>query len=219
MSDLNLLSDAQPTDDFATIADVPIQAGSSRITPQNIASGLNRGDKLNTGVDGYPQVLQGNQKTFGNGFYVAKPANDVTQVTNAANFIFNSNQNAFKIAAIVTGSYTVTATDASNAYANFSFDHSLGIAPTVDGSFITTVDSAKRQLPYTYRSSTQSYYTISAPGGTDHIASAAVDIYSIDTTSINISIKIFDILGLSWLLGGAVFTFQFYCRQETIVSS
>lgn len=43
------------------------------------------------------QVLMGNQPTFGEGFFVTKPGIDVAQANSTEDFVFNSNQNVFKI--------------------------------------------------------------------------------------------------------------------------
>lgn len=201
------------SDDFATIADVPIQSEANRVNPNQVASGIQRGAQVVPGADGKPQVLMGNQQTFGNGFYVAKTNIDVITNTDPAQLAFNSNQNTFKIAKTVLGTYTVTAADATAEYVDFSVAHNLGFAPTVVGSFSTTADGARRQLPYLYQVRATNYYLAA------ETSSASVEIYSIDNTNINLAIRIFDILGLSWFLAGSIFNFKFYCQQETIVSS
>lgn len=133
--------------------------------------------------------------------------------------IWSSDFNNFKIVSVLPYAYTVTATDATNQYADFAIPHGLGFAPTVVGSFNTTADNKRRQLPYFFQVQGQSYYGTNAPGGTDHIASATVSVFSIDEVNINVSIRIHDINGLSWLLSAAVFTFKLYLLQETIVSA
>lgn len=226
--------DSNLSNTFATIPDQSLEAIADRVAPRQVASGMTRGvqqlgsdqvysDGGNNQIivedSNEPRVLMGKQATFGEGFYVTKDGFNVKTNTNPDNFIFNSAQNAFKVAKIVTGSYLVTATDAANAYANFSFSHGLTIRPTVLGSFYRSSDSLTRQLPFNFRSPTQSYYTTSAPGALSHTSSASVEIYNIDDTSINVQVKIFDILGLSWLLAGVSFNFKFYCLQETIISA
>lgn len=122
--------DGQPTDDFATIPDVPIPSNPSGIfNPNQVRSGVGRGAPIiNYGADGNPQVLQGNQATFGNGFYVAKPGIDVTSTTNPADFIFNSGQDVFKI--VQTGTVTLDATAAVAGIPNFAtVTHNLGFVP------------------------------------------------------------------------------------------
>lgn len=146
-----------------------------------------------------------------NGFYglkVSKTGEDVYEATDSQ-LIFNSNQNMFKIATTVTGTYTITSGDASANYANFSFAHGQTTKPTVIGSFSNTTDSVSRQLPYLYQAPTSSYFGFSA--------SASVQIYSIDATNINVAVKILDINGTSWLLANTTLSFKFYCLQETII--
>ena len=116
----------------------------------------------------------------------------------------------FRIVAVVTGTYTINATDASNGYANLSLAHNLGYKPSVEGSFILTSDNTSRQMPYDYRSPAQTYFQ------TATTSSAAVYVYSVDSTNINVGIKIFDILGFSWLLASTTLNFTFYCLQQVI---
>lgn len=145
------------------------------------------------------------------GFYGLKVSETGTDVYVAGNdeLIFNSDQNMFKIAAVITGTYTITAADASANYANVSFAHGQSVKPTVVGSFINTTDNVSRQLPYIYQAPTTSYYGASG--------SATVQIYSIDATNINIAVKILDVTGLGWLLENTQLRFKFYCLQETII--
>lgn len=90
--DMSGLSNSYPT-----ISDTPIDAMTNRVQPRQVSTGMTRGTHVTEGADGKPQVLVGNQSTFGNGLYVAKPGYDVITNTDPANLIFNSNQNAFKI--------------------------------------------------------------------------------------------------------------------------
>jgi hypothetical protein len=132
--------------DFIDIPDVPVAPETDRVSPNQVAPGVTRGAVVTPGADGYPQVLQGNQKTFGNGFYVAKPANDVTQVTDATKFIFNSNQNVFKI--VQSGTVTITYTASNIAgptgrtlgIGSATVTHNLGYVPALlcYGNDITT---------------------------------------------------------------------------------
>jgi hypothetical protein len=123
-------TNGQPVDKFATISNVPIQPESDRVNPNQVASGLTRGAQLITGGDGYPQVLMGNQKSFGNGFYVAKPGHDVVANTDANNFIFNSNQNIFKV--VKSGTTTITVPNppvSGTFYRSVEVTHNLGYIP------------------------------------------------------------------------------------------
>lgn len=58
MTGLTLPSDGQPNDDFVTIPDVPIVPDSSRVTPQQVATGVTRGTQTIVGSDS-------SQVTFG----------------------------------------------------------------------------------------------------------------------------------------------------------
>lgn len=103
----DLITDGTLSNDFATIQDTPVASTSDRVAPNQVSSGVTRGSQVTINSTGIPQVLSGNQQTFGAGFYVTKPTIDVTTNKDPANFIFNSNQNVFKIAKIMT----VTVTD------------------------------------------------------------------------------------------------------------
>jgi hypothetical protein len=120
----------QPVDSFATISNVPIRPETDRVNPNQVASGLTRGATVTVGADGYPQVLQGSQKTFGNGFYVAKPGHDVITETSASNLIFNSNQNVFKVVATGTTKVTIPSGYGAGEY-NSLINHSLNSYPVV----------------------------------------------------------------------------------------
>lgn len=123
--------DGNSSDNFATIPDVPIPSGNSSIfNPNQVRSGVGRGAPvINYGADGNPQVMQGSQATFGNGFYVAKPGIDVTSATDPANFIFNSNQDVFKI--VLSGETSITTTDGSvsGSQTRVTVPHNLGFTP------------------------------------------------------------------------------------------
>jgi len=117
------------TDNFATIPDVSLDAIADRVIPRNVQSGVSRGtEQILVDSTGLPKVLSGNQKTFGLGFYVAKPTKNVTTITNASDFIFNSNQNVFKI--VYSGTVTLPAT--TNGSVNtVTYTHNLGYVPAV----------------------------------------------------------------------------------------
>lgn len=77
------------------------------------------------------RVLMGSQKTFGDGFYVSKPGKKVSTVTDPADFIFNSNQNVFKV--VISDSLDFPAVtvpaggDITNQQARIP--HNLGFVP------------------------------------------------------------------------------------------
>lgn len=112
------MDDGQTNQDAYTIPDVPVKPSTDRVQPNQVGTGVTRGVQYlgseNVYSDGgneqiivatdQPTVLMGNQSTFGKGFYVAKSGIDATTNTDPSNWIFNSNQNTFK----VITSYTLT---------------------------------------------------------------------------------------------------------------
>lgn len=139
-NEIGISADAQLSNDFATIADVPIQPDSTRITPQQIASGMSRGiqqlgsDKVYSDGGNQqiivedtadPRVLMGNQTTFGEGFYVSKAGIDAKTNTDPAQWIFNSNQNVFKIVQSETATIPTSGTNT----ATVSIAHGLSYIP------------------------------------------------------------------------------------------
>lgn len=80
------------------------------------------------------QVLMGNQVNKGEGFYVTKPGIDVTTAKNDSDFIFNSNQNVFKIIDKNT-SYSIPSFSIGLGQPNYSFitiPHGQTFEPIVD---------------------------------------------------------------------------------------
>lgn len=121
--------DSTASNDFATIPDVSLDAIADRVIPRNMQSGVSRGtEQILVDSTGKPKVLSGNQKTFGLGFYVAKAGYDVTTITSAANFAFNSNQNVFKI--VYSGTVTLPATT-NGSINSVVYTHNLGFVPAV----------------------------------------------------------------------------------------
>lgn len=101
-----------------------------------------------------PQVLMGNQPSFGEGFYVTKPGIDVTSAKSNDDFIFNSNQNVFKI--VKTGfisvpGYTVAnpgvGTFGSNGVEVIT-SHGLDFVPAIVAYLSDLNSSNFLQLPY-----------------------------------------------------------------------
>lgn len=116
MSDLGISNVPSGTQDFATIPDVSVDTLATRVNPNQVATGVTRGAQVIPGSDGNPQVLMGNQATFGNGFFVAKPAKNIVTITSADDLIFNSNQNTFKIVSTLSGNFpSVTTIPAGGA--------------------------------------------------------------------------------------------------------
>lgn len=161
------------TPDSVSAAAIP-QSSMDRVLPRQTSTGLARGVQQlgspNVYVDSgneqiivaknsdantsTPQVLMGNQATFGEGFYVTKPGIDATAATNSSDFIFNSNQDIFKI--VQTGTITVPDTTAGPAAAsNFasSFNtvsvvHNLGFAPVIVAYWTTISSDVFQPVPF-----------------------------------------------------------------------
>lgn len=114
------------------------------------------GNKQITVTDLVPQVLMGNQPTFGEGLYVTKPGIDVTSPhTTADDFVFNSNQDVFKI--VKSGSLnlvsSVTANPGAGLFASSNATialerHSLGYKPAVL-AYMEFTNGVRVEMPYT----------------------------------------------------------------------
>lgn len=133
------------------VGDAPVggQDDNQRILARQTPSGTSRGvqqlggpslsadsgNKRITVTDSVPRVLMGNQFAFGEGFYVTKPNKDVTQSSNPDDFIFNSNQDVFKI--VRSDTVTIPAYSVSSTAGNFTtrasvsepYLHNLNIVP------------------------------------------------------------------------------------------
>lgn len=83
------------------------------------------------------QVLMGLQPTFGEGFYVTKDGIDASQTTNVNDFIFNSNQNIFKI----VKTDLVTISPFTSSVSTLSVLHGLNFAP-IPIAFLVNVSVA-----------------------------------------------------------------------------
>lgn len=87
------------------------------------------GNKQITVTDLVPQVLMGSQPNFGEGFFVTKPGIDVTLANDVGDFVFNSNQDVFKIVEKQTDNIT---NDGSPITIN-QIRHGLNFIPIVQG--------------------------------------------------------------------------------------
>jgi hypothetical protein len=114
------------TNSYDSIPSRSINEEQDRVLPRQIPSGMARGVQMLGSDQVYsdsgnrriivaenstPKVLMGNQPTFGQGFYVAKEGIDATTNTDPNGWIFNSNQNIFKIIKKIpttTPTYTTT---------------------------------------------------------------------------------------------------------------
>lgn len=143
------------------------------------------------------QVLMGNQAAFGEGLYVTKDGIDASKAISPDDFIFNSNQDVFKIIDVITiqaEAYT-TVTAAMGQVAvdtNKTFyNHDLGFAPIAIGFVPSTAAIPNYfQVPRTV-------YGIS--GDNIRYASATTQVY---TTSTQIVFQITTFLSAIGALGG-----------------
>lgn len=88
-------TDSQPTDDFATIPDVPIQSTSQRVTPQQVATGVTRGTQTYMNVDGSYMtlgVIPDNSGDIGVGFFTSTGIL-ISKSTSTTDFKYDSNGN------------------------------------------------------------------------------------------------------------------------------
>lgn len=160
---MDIVSDPQQGHD-PDIASVPsVDAGAvpqmdmERVLPRQQSTGMSRGinqlGSPNVFVDSgnnqiivsktdnqvtTNQVLMGDQANFGEGFYVTKPGIPVDTAKNTSDFIFNSNQNIFKI--VKTDAFRVALTADLSQYV--SIPHDLDFAPIPMAYLISVTDGA-----------------------------------------------------------------------------
>ncbi len=140
---VNDLASSGLTNGYTDIPDQSVEAIADRVAPRQVATGMTRGiqqlgsekvysDGGNNQIivedSNEPRVLMGNQATFGEGFYVTKDGFNAKTNTNAANFIFNSNQNILKVATTGTSTYTLNVMPA-NSSATVTVAHGLAVIP------------------------------------------------------------------------------------------
>lgn len=130
------------THDFIQPGDSAAGGDTPRTFPRQVLTGNSRGiqqfgspnlfadsgnNYFGVSKNGVQQVLMGLQPTFGEGFYVTKDGVDVSQATSEQDFIFNSNQDVFKIVKIIDFpgisivSPTCNAGEVSNSIVNINF--------------------------------------------------------------------------------------------------
>lgn len=139
------------------------------------------------------------------GFKVAQDGFDVLTATDDQ-LIFNSEQNMFKIAKVVTGTYSLTGTDITNGYFMFDIDHDLGYIPTVVGSFTNSLNGLSYPLPIVFTTNID-YFGLPP--------SAVMSIVNVDTTKVSIHAGLMDIAGVTLFAAGVLITVKIYCMQET----
>lgn len=149
------------------------------------------------------QVLMGLQPTFGEGFYVTKDGIDVSQTTNANDFIFNSNQNVFKI----VKTDLISVGFSSSTVSTVSFEHTLKFAPIIQ-AYLVNVSTAG---PITNANLTLPTFVNASIGGvTAGIVSFGSYLYcAADTTKFH-----FQLLNATGLSPG-MFNIRYYLLQQS----
>jgi hypothetical protein len=211
MGDLNEPASTGLSNDYQDIAAQPVNPESDRLIPRQIATGVTRGiqqlgsekvysDGGNNQIivedTSVPRVLMGDQTSFGEGFYVSKSGINVKTNTDAAQFIFNSNQNTLKI--VQTSTITVPET-AANTIQLYSFSHNLGYIPVAIAYFSTSTDYTP--LPMF----TQSNIDIV----NHYVKFGGFISYAVDSTTMAFTIQ--NALAVPFL----TFTVKYYLLQET----
>lgn len=218
MSDSSIVDPAGSSYNLPKPTEVPVgdvpQMEMDRVLPRQQSTGLARGVQQlgspNLAVDSGEnqiivadtvgqvntnRVLMGNQSVYGEGFYVTKPGIDVKTAKSDADFIFNSNQNVFKI--VETGTTNVT-TPAAISSANFTINHNLGFVPIT----IAYINNAYQFIPL----------PVTFWGTTASKGSAEFEMHIQGVTDTQI---IFQITNWASLFNGQVFPLKYYFLQET----
>lgn len=184
-------------------------SGVSRGVQQLGASSLtmdsdNKRILVNDGVD---RVLMGDQPTFGEGFYVTKPGIDVTTSTSTDDFIFNSNQNVFKIAKegflespAMSLSDPGVGTYNNTAASTFAL-HNLNFIPAI---LVYLAQSGQPYIPLPYTS-------VVASGTAGRWFTLSV---SVDSTSVYFTTEV-TVLHQNFTITAGEFTAKYYLLQET----
>lgn len=109
MSDLDISQDTEPTDDFATVSDVPIQPTSTRVSPNKIPSGVTRGTQTYINLDGSYMTLglvPDGSGRFGIAFF--DPTNTlITATTGLTQYVYDktTGKNILQIGKLPDGTY------------------------------------------------------------------------------------------------------------------
>lgn len=222
------------TPDSVSAADLP-QTPMDRVLPRQTSTGLARGiqqlgspnvyvdsgneqiivaknSDANTSV---PQVLMGNQVNKGEGFYVTKPGIDVTTAKNDSDFIFNSNQNVFKIVKKDTITFNIATTASDDYFAIDTYNHNLGFEPSYL-AFVTPPANYTGVLENTNVPffDYQYYDSFSAPPAPGWHIIGRIDVNQVTDTYIKFSLN-FVYAGTSNSTYRGDWIVSFYLLQET----
>jgi hypothetical protein len=202
---------------YPTIGDTPVDAQTDRVIPRQVSSGTTRGIQQlgsdNVYADGgnqqiivedstVPRVLMGKQSFFGEGFYVTKANVNVKTNSDVNQFIFNSNQNIFKV--VASGTMTLNANGMTVGSTNSAtIAHNLGYVPAFQVYFNFT-SGTYTQLPNSTGFST---YT---PGAT-----IAFNNWSYAASDANFfTINFMSSANASW----GIFTYKYFLLQESVTT-
>lgn len=219
MTDFSTISDSNPNIPFtgSTATDNALNL----TNPDSILSGTNRGVQNLGGTNMFsdaannrivvvpnttPQVLMGNQPTFGEGFYVAKNGVNVITNTDASQFIFNSSQDVFKIVVSSTTSFAVGSL-ASGATSTTTIPHGQSTIPAVI-AFVNGSGS-------TYLMANM-YYSVpvTIPVSVGGKYEAGI-LYGFRVDSTNIYFDVSNYTSASPITDIGIATFKYYVLQET----
>lgn len=209
------------TNEYKDIPDQSLDAIADRVNPNQVASGMTRGIQQLGSEKVYsdggnnqiivedanePRVLMGDQATFGEGFYVTKDGFNAKTETNAANFIFNSSQNMFKIVSTGTAIVTVPTPISSGTVLTTTVAHNLGVKP----AFSAFVD-----IPIGDGSAVLQGKLTGVPAflikSTGSISIAA----TVDVDTTNIYFRVANTAGTGVTGVDGVWTFKYYLLTET----
>lgn len=215
---VDISSTSQPSPDSVPVADPTAGGDTPRLFSRQNLTGNSRGIQQfgtpNLFVDSgnnyfgvskndVQQVLMGLQPTFGEGFYVTKDGIDASQTTNASDFIFNSNQNVFKI--VKTDLINIGIS--SSTVSTLSIPHGLTFAP-IPMAFLVNVGvsgpvtNANLPLP--------TFINASVGGVTAGIVSFGSYLYTAADT-VNVHFQCLNATGSA----PGTFRLRYYLLQET----
>lgn len=108
MSELGLSADLQPSDGFATIPDVPVEATSDRVTPGQVATGTTRGTQTYMNTDGSYMTmgLIPNSTDFGIAFF-DKSGTLISKTTSSTQYVYDktTGKNVMQVGKLPDGTY------------------------------------------------------------------------------------------------------------------
>lgn len=206
--------------DTASEGDIP-QMDMEKVYPRQVSTGLGRGiqqlgspnifvdsgdNQIIVAKDTVNQVLMGDQSTFGEGFYVTKAGIDAKTAKSPDDFIFNSNQNIFKI--ISSGTINI---DIPNPFTTGvspligTVRHDLNTRP----GFMVYGDIPSGAGAYSGTGNLTNLPVIVGGSGSITVMAQAF------VTTTTITVQIINMFGASIADLGTPWVFKYYLLQET----